>query len=184
MLTKLKILRTQARMTLEELAGSTSLTRSYLSKLERGKAKPSIGTALRLATALGVSVESLFGQSAESDPIAIVRRSSSAPAPIPGLLSETRLVAGTAPRLDLLAFEERPPKAGTRTNQVSHHEGEELVYVLSGAITLTLADRAERLRKGDCAHFNATIPHQITSIDDRQASVLIVISRPRSKNDK
>lgn len=176
MTTKLKVLRTQQRMTLEELATATELTRSYLSKLERGMAKPSIGTALRLANALGVSVENLFAQDPASDPIAVVRRSGAAEEA--GLMGHTRLVAGTAPGLQLLAFEEIPPTAGDLTPQVSHHQGEELVYVLSGAVTLALADRTLALDEGDCVHFNAAIPHRIISAGEHPAKVLIVISRP------
>ncbi|RZM20403.1 MAG: cupin domain-containing protein, partial [Pedobacter sp.] len=46
---------------------------------------------------------------------------------------------------------------------MGHHEGEEIIYVLKGAITLQLADRSEALEAGDCAHFNAAVPHKITS---------------------
>ena len=178
MLTKLKVLRTQARLTLEELAATTGLTRSFVSKLERGIAKPSIGTALRLAQALGVSVESLFARAPGSDPIVIVRRTGANAGPIPAIDEHSRLVAGTAPGLGMLAFVVHPARTRSRVNPASHHQGEELVYVLSGTVRLQLADRDERLGKGDCAHFNAAVPHNITSLSGDGAAVLIVISGP------
>ena len=48
----LKFLRVQSGMTLEQLATDSGLTRSYLSKLERGLSSPSIGSALKIAKAL------------------------------------------------------------------------------------------------------------------------------------
>ncbi|CAN7741069.1 cupin domain-containing protein [Variovorax sp. LjRoot290] len=59
---------------------------------------------------------------------------------------------------------------------MSHHEGEEILYVLSGSISLQLADRSETLKAGDCAHFNAAVPHKITSVSKDDAEVLLVIA--------
>ena len=58
----LKFLRVQSGMTLEQLATDSGLTRSYLSKLERGLSSPSIGSALKIAEALGTSLDRLYGQ--------------------------------------------------------------------------------------------------------------------------
>ena len=60
---------------------------------------------------------------------------------------------------------------------MTHHHGEEILYVLKGQVTLQLAGRTETLRSGDCAHFNSAIPHRITSIGKQQASVLLVIAQ-------
>ena len=45
----LKFLRVQSGLTLEQLASDSGLTRSYLSKVERGISKPSIESALKLS---------------------------------------------------------------------------------------------------------------------------------------
>src|SRR4051794_39874943 len=72
----LKQLRGQRGLTLEQLAQGSGLTRSYLSKVERGISTPSIESALSIASTLGISVEKLFGHSEdEGEPITIVRAS-------------------------------------------------------------------------------------------------------------
>jgi mannose-6-phosphate isomerase-like protein (cupin superfamily) len=48
--------------------------------------------------------------------------------------------------------------------------------VLKGSITLQLADRSEALEAGDCAHFNSTVPHKITSCGEGLAEVLLIIA--------
>lgn len=171
---KLKLLRLQAGMTLEALAQAADLTRSYVSKVERGASTPSIGAALKLAKALRVPVEELFGEPSDTDPVAITRAGDArAKHPAQG---EPRVVAGTSPGHRMLAFVLQPGREKGRGHPMSHHEGEEILFVLSGAITLQLANRSEALTAGDCAHFNSAVPHKITSVGETQAEVLLVIA--------
>lgn len=170
---KLKLLRVQASMTLEELAQQTELTRSYLSKLERGVSAPSIGAALRIAKALSVTVEELFAESHEDDPVVIHRA-------LPGSVTThptPRVVSGALPGHKMVAFVVTPSDEPVRNHPMSHHQGEEILFVLKGSINLQLARRNETLRAGDSAHFNSSIPHKITSIGKVPASVLLVIAQ-------
>lgn len=168
---KLKLLRVQAGMTLEELAQAAELTRSYVSKLERGVSTPSVSTALKLAKALKVRVEEVFSASPEDDPVVIKRRpAGAAQGPDP------RVVSSLAEGRRITAFVLNPSDAPMRNHPMSHHRGEELLYVLKGRVALRLAGRTEELGAGDSAHFDATIPHKIASVGATPASVLLVIA--------
>ena len=70
---RIKLLRTQQGYSLQGLAEVTGLTKSYLSKLERGVCTPSIAAALRIARALGVDTQALFGETATNPDIAVIR---------------------------------------------------------------------------------------------------------------
>lgn len=59
---RLKLLRKKLGVTLEVLAEKSGMTKSYLSKVERGLNTPSIAAALKLARALSVNVEELFAE--------------------------------------------------------------------------------------------------------------------------
>lgn len=170
---KLKILRVQAQLTLEDLAVASGLTRSYVSKIERGVSTPSISAALKLAQALGLSVEALFGDLPGDDPVSITRRAERS------LAADTSgasvLVTGNTAGHRMLAFELTPAEAGERGHPMSRHTGEEMLYVLAGVVNLKLAHRNETLEAGDCAHFSAAVPHRITRLGDAPARVLVVI---------
>jgi transcriptional regulator with XRE-family HTH domain len=170
---KLKLLRVQANLTLEELASTVDMTRGYLSKIERGIATPSIGVALKLADALHVSVEELFGDADRRDAVEITR--AAAAKTNPDVRGAPRVVAGSSKDHRMLAVVLKPGEAKGRRHPMSRHQGEELLFVLKGGVGLQLADRKERLGPGDCAHFNCAIPHKITA-DSDDAEVLIVIS--------
>ncbi len=173
---RLKFLRIQSGMTLEDLAKDSGLTRSYLSKIERGISSPSIESALGLSKALGVTVEQLFGQHADEDPVTIVRGvKGNAGDPTTHL----SLIAGLKSDHIMRAFIVRPShqsKNQRRGRIMSHHEGEELLYVLSGQIEIQIGNRREILDPGDCVQFESTIPHKLVTLSEEPGSALIVIA--------
>src|SRR3546814_6755882 len=71
----------QYQFSLEQLSQRTGLTKSYLSKLERGVSEPSISTVLKLAQAYEIGVSQLIGtgEGGESEAISVVRRNEREP---------------------------------------------------------------------------------------------------------
>lgn len=165
----LRRMRLQQGLTLDQLARAAGLTRSYLSKVERGLNAPSITVGLQLAQVLGVTVEQLFERGAAQGAVTInrarARRAGEA----------AQLVSGPIDGGHLSAFVLQPAQV-RRRNPAGHHRGEELVYVLSGAVELELPDLRERLEEGDSAHFDSSIPHRITSLGETAARLLVVIA--------
>ena len=70
---RIKLLRRQHGLSLEQLAQRSGLTKSYLSKVERGLCTPSISSALKLAQALAVDVALLFGSPTDDSQLCITR---------------------------------------------------------------------------------------------------------------
>ena len=60
---QLQKLRTRRGLTQEQLAVTAGLSRTFLTRLELGQHDPSLGTLVRLAKALRVSVAELLGES-------------------------------------------------------------------------------------------------------------------------
>ncbi|RZI76683.1 MAG: helix-turn-helix domain-containing protein [Variovorax sp.] len=169
----LKYLRVQSGMTLEDLSRDSGLTRSYLSKVERGLSTPSIQSALAIAKALGVTVDRLFGEQTQDEAISIVRGNGAVAGDKDSHLS---LVAGINSDRAMRAFVVRPGKTQKRGRIMSHHEGEEILFVLSGKIEMQIGTRRETLNPGDCVQFDSTIPHKLTALTDVPASALVVIA--------
>src|ERR1700756_10291 len=74
----LRAVRKQRGLTLSSLAEQTGLTKSYLSKIERGQNTPSIAVALKVARALDVDVGRLFSDEAADEKITVGRPGSAA----------------------------------------------------------------------------------------------------------
>lgn len=160
-------------MTLEDLARDSGLTRSYLSKIERGVSTPSIDSALRISKALGITVDRLFGQEAGDDPVTIVRGNGKTAGDPTMHLS---LVAGLKNNRAMRAFVVRPGRTARRGRIMSHHRGEELLFILTGQIEMHIGKRIEVLNPGDCVQFDSTIPHKLVALTDETASALIVVA--------
>lgn len=168
----LKPLRQRAGLTLEDLARATGLTRSYVSKIERGLSSPSVGVAIKLAQALDTPVEQLFGATSSSQAVSITRNPGATGANGP------RIVAGIEGDHRMIAFVLTPGRQKASKPRMNDHKGEEILYVLSGEAQLHIAGRTEHLRAGDCAQFDGSIPHRVEATEAGNAEVLLVTLKP------
>ena len=147
---RIKLLRHQHGLSLEQLAQRSGLTKSYLSKVERGLCTPSISSALKLAQALAVDVALLFGSPTDDSQLCITRAgdalrvSSAEPA---GRVIE--LLASQISHKQMQPFVLTPPAEFADGPQLHGHPGEELVWVLSGDIEIAFPERTEQLTCGD-----------------------------------
>jgi transcriptional regulator with XRE-family HTH domain len=174
---RLKILRKQMNFSLQDLADQTQLTRSYLSKVERGLSVPSVAVALKLARALHVEVDQLFDDAPANDNITVVRVADRVPmgkaSDVSG--SAYEVLAVRAGHKQMLPFLIRPSKDFAVTD-FKEHEGEEFLFVHRGKIEMEFATHKVELATGDSIYFNAQIPHRIRSVDASVAEVLLVVA--------
>lgn len=173
---RLKQLRRQKHWSLEMLAEQTGLTKSYLSKVERGVSVPSIAVAIKLAKVLGADVEELFSEQASSTDIVVTR--SSERAPIGSGEGETASVQGIA--AGTVAKKMMPfvlyPTADFTVSAFKEHDGEELLFVHAGTVEVAFPTHTVLLERGDSLYFNALVPHKLRTVGPVQAEVLVVVS--------
>lgn len=173
---RLKQLRRQNQWSLETLAEQTGLTKSYLSKVERGLSVPSIAVAIKLARALAVNVEELFSEQAASMEIVITRASErtsfgNGDTDKPSVQSIT---SGAAAKrmLPFVVY----PATDFVASAFKEHEGEEFLFVHAGKVEVAFPTGTFELGAGDSLYFNALVPHKLRSIGPTQAEVLVVVS--------
>ncbi|NIE93061.1 MULTISPECIES: helix-turn-helix transcriptional regulator [Bacillus] len=58
---KIAELRKEKLISQEKLAAQVGLSRTYISEIENNKKQPNVKLAIKIAKALGTSVESIFG---------------------------------------------------------------------------------------------------------------------------
>lgn len=173
---KLKLLRIQAGLTLEQLAQRCGLTRSYLSKVERGLSTPSIETALKLANALGVKVDKLFGAPEKKEEISVSRAIERGDQGTDDQLSLVTSADGGRLMRAFVLKPERPGNGRSHKRLLSHHDGEEILYVLEGELELTIGSEKILLNVGDCVQFNSKTPHMLVSVGANDGKALLVLT--------
>ena len=172
---RLKLLRKKLGITLEALAEHSGLTKSYLSKVERGLNTPSIAAALKLAKALNVNVEELFAEDkAGIEGYSLVRSDQrqllSGSEHSPGYA----VLAHQVSERNLLPFMIYPPAAFADPS-FKAHVWEEFLFVHEGAVEVDFMNERVILQRGDALHFNAQKPHRVRSVGEVQAQLLVVV---------
>jgi transcriptional regulator with XRE-family HTH domain len=164
---RLRELRSERGLTLQQVADRANIDVSTLSRLEAGKRRLALDHIPALAAALGVSTDELLGSSAPQDP-----RIRSRPRTHQGLTMWplTRHGAGglRAYKIHISHKRRVPPK----TRRV--HEGYDWLYVLSGRLRLLLGDQDLTIEPGEAAEFSTWTPHWFGALDGPVELILIV----------
>jgi len=176
---RIKSLRNNAGLTLEELAGRTGLSKGHLSKVENQRLSPSISSLAKIAQGLGVPVGSFFDQKQlPPPPLSLVRK------------GERQLTAGPVNTTEPYAFYSltkiRRPKmlrpllvlfsgAAGEEQEAAGHAGEEFLFLLKGRLKFTSGREEYILEPGDAVHFQAGVPHKAVALDGQPAECLVII---------
>lgn len=176
---KAKSLRRASGLTLQQLSQRSGIAPSTLSKIENGQLSPTYEKIVALAYGLSVDVGELF--SPVQVPALHARRSVTRAGQ--GLVHSTEqydyafLHADLAkkrfiPLLTTIKARHTVPAAS-----LSAHDGEEMVYVLSGSIQVHTAGYAPLvLEVGDSCYFDSTMAHALLSCGECDAQVLWISS--------
>ena len=175
---RLRALRRQHGLSLEQLAQRTGLTKSYLSKLERAVSAPSISTVVKLAQAYGMGVSQLIGEGEldQDESVCVVRRHDRMPLPSVAGHSTYRYESMAGRRRFRLMdpFIIYPPHDHQQPAPTFPHGGEEFLFVIQGQVQVTIAEHSMTLEVGDSVYFDSELPHSVLSLGDSQAQVLAV----------
>jgi transcriptional regulator with XRE-family HTH domain len=168
-------LRSTRGLTLDRLAALSQLTRGYISLVERGLKVPSIAALTRMALALEVTVADFFDASSASAPRYTVFRRDGHPGSSSGKDGfELMAIAAGRKRKLMEPFLLSPPL--TSAPLVSH-PGEEMLFVVSGKIAITVNGEELTLSKGDCIYFAGESQHEVRSVGRQKAQVLLVLAQ-------
>lgn len=149
------------RFTVRELAAAAGVSAGSISEIERGKGNPSFQTLFRVSQALGLQVGDLIGAYESEGPSAsatVVRRHKRKRLQMgeDGLVHE--LLTPNLQR-DLEMLLTVVPAGFNNQDDVFRHVGEECVFVLEGALDVTVGDETFALETGDAITYDSGIEH-------------------------
>lgn len=173
-------LRAARDLTLAQLAETSGLSIGFISKVERGKARPSVTALQELATALDVAVGWFFtstGPSPVDEQPFIVRSDRRRRLTYSGVVStdylgmEDHLLSANLDRQLAMGVTTYRP-GGSTGDDLYTHDGEEAGLVLAGEIDLYLDESVFQLREGDSFSFESTRPHRFVNAGQGVAKIV------------
>jgi transcriptional regulator with XRE-family HTH domain len=178
---RVRELRAARRLSLEQAARRSGVSRSMISLIERGESSPTAVVLERLATGLGATLASLFDPPAAAprpprgpiarhadqpewrDPASGYLRRNVSP---PGVPQPMQIVEVHFPARGRVAFE-------TAGREPRIHQQ---VWVLDGAIDVTVGRERHRLRQGDCLAMQLDRPTMFHNPTTKPARYAVVIA--------
>jgi transcriptional regulator with XRE-family HTH domain len=180
-----------------ELSRQLDVSASMISQIERERVMPSVNTLYSITSALGISLDELFGGAPAA---AGTRSADGAPGPRgPGFVQrrtdQQSLSLGSGVRWDLLTSEPETAVEFLRTtyevgsestpeNALMRHSGHEYGTVVEGTLGVTVGFETHELEAGDSISFDSSTPHRLFNAGDVPAvAIWVVVGRggdPRS----
>jgi transcriptional regulator with XRE-family HTH domain len=186
---KIKTLRTDQGMTLQQLAKKSGLSTGVLSQVERDISTPTITTLQKISNAFGIMLFSLFSDngfsegdglpnardSQSSEFVAVVRKKQRKKILMPWGATMEMLCPDLQHNIEFmyLVF---PP--GTKVGEIFTHAGEECGYVFEGTFKGVVGDKEIVLEAGDSVYYDSSLPHCWETVGDKEVRAIWVITPP------
>jgi len=175
---RVRTYRERLGLTQEELAVNAGLELNVIKSTEDGDIYPPLGIIIKISRALGQKVSTFMDDQFQKDPL-IIKCSERAEedAPHAGMGSKYHyfpLGKGKTDRHMEPLFIRLD--AGIKED-LSSHEGEEFIIVVSGKIKLRYGQETHILEKGDSLYYNSIVPHYLVA-DGGPAEIYAVLYVP------
>jgi transcriptional regulator with XRE-family HTH domain len=157
---RLRELRHEQGLTLQQVSDRAKIDVSMLSRLEAGKRRLALDHIPGLAAALSVSTDELLGGAPASDP-----RVRGEPITRDGLTMwplTNRASGGLRTfKIRITSKRRRPPPR----DQLRVHDGHDWMYVLDGRMRLILGEQDLIVEPGEAVEFTTLVPHWFGAVD-------------------
>ena len=172
---RIRALREQCNMTLNELAQTIGLSASAVSQIERGIVEPSLRTLRALASALDTPIFSFFLESPSHD--ILVRKGRRLAFSPPDRKARYELVTPDFNRrLEMMLMYLNPGTCSS--DEPLPHTGDECLVVLQGEAQVLAAGQRYTLYEGDSLYLAEGTPHKVTNASDDQLVCAIGVTPP------
>lgn len=170
---KLKELRLQNDLTLEDLASRSELTKGFLSQVERNLTTPSIATLEDILEALGSNLSDFFHEEPEKQ--VVFSTQDFFVDEQPDYCIEWVIPNAQKNKMEPILLTLHPHK---KSHEMLAHQGEEFGYVLKGAITVICGSKKYKVKAQETFYMDGTKSHVLYNHGSSDAKVLWITTPP------
>lgn len=167
-------------LSVQDLARNAGLEAPLVQNIEDGKVYPAINVLVKIARALGQRLGTFMDDQFVEDPLIVEledREEETSPyiGGAEGHYHYYPLGKGKTDRHMEPFFIIIEP---SDVRELSSHEGEEFVIVISGEVELIYGKKTYRLKEGDSMYYNSIVPHHLGTAGDAEARIYAVVFMP------
>ncbi len=174
---KVRKLRKQKEMTIEELSEKSGFTASYISQVERSLIEPSLTALTKICKVLNVPAYYFLD---ESNDVIVTRKEERQKLIIPGNNKELEYVVPLSDefknkiKMSIYRFDLYP---GMWDNdKFSIIDSDKCVIILKGKLIINFTDYNEIIDEGDSIYICSNIPHKLFNPSDEKTEMLCIVS--------
>ncbi len=176
---KIRHLRQLKGLSLQQLGERSDISAAVIHKIERNGMVPTITTLMKLAVALNRPVSYFVEEDVTADgPVVLTRANERKPVFTSKAGLELRSVTGPYGRFFMAGAAARIEPLADSGEKPMEHPGEELVFVLHGALEFEVDGETFRLSSGDSLHFRTDRPHRWRNPRQQEARAVWMALRP------
>ena len=177
---RIKALRTRLKLTIEDLAARSGVSRAMISRIERGESSATAQLLGRLSGALGVTLSALFARPVKS-PSPLSRRAEQRVWQDPGSGYVRRAVSPAASDGIVELVEVVLPPGALVPFERQHLSGvDQLIWILDGTLDIAIGIESHTLATGDCLHMRFNEPITFRNTGAAAVRYAVVLAHGRS----
>ncbi|UWU14278.1 XRE family transcriptional regulator [Rhizobium sullae] len=177
---RIRKLRIEKALTLDDLANASGVSRAMISRIERAEVSPTASLLARVCAALELSLSAFFAdEGQEVSPLARRHEQQVWRDPETGYVRRSVSPPGTSSEVDVVDVEF---PAGARVSFPPHaasHGMTQHVWVFEGEMEMTTGETVHRLFPGDCLFMPVGEGHAFHNPTSKPARYCVVLNRSR-----
>ena len=177
---RIRTYREKLDMSVFDLAQKSGIDEKVINSIEKGQVLPALGVLTKLSRALRQRLGTFMDDQFKPDPIITRAKDLEANA----VAKEGTNVLGYASHSLALGKPDRHMDpfriefAADGVDEVSSHEGEELIICIAGEVELTYGNEKSVLMPGDTAYYNSVVKHGLRALGGKPASIYGIVFMP------
>lgn len=176
---KVRSLRKQGGLSLQQLAEQSDVSAAAIHKIEQSGMVPTITTLLKVAGALGKPVAFFVDEQEHSEPTVHTVDGQQRPIYTSHTGIDLAGISGTYDQFNIAGARATVEPGASSGTKMLEHPGEELVYLLEGQLTFTVAGAVFVLEPCDALHFRTVQPHSWSNPGEVPAVAVWMALRPQ-----
>ena len=177
---RIRMYRERLEMSIYDLSQKTGVDEKIINDIEKGKVLPALGVLTKISRALGQRLGTFMDDQFKPDPI-ITRAADIESAKVSkegvnslGYASHSLAIGKPDRHMDPFRIE----FDANGVDELSSHEGEELIICISGEVELTYGTEKQVLAPGDTAYYNSVVKHGLRALGGKPASIYGIVFMP------